>query len=134
MQYLYQTLLNRQPSSDEEHIWVTPLDAGTVTRAQVAQGFLLSRERTENTIKLWYSEYKPGGISVPGVDILEAAAGDLRTQQRTDEQVLGNILASNGDYIETQPQGSLAGRVVQRCTGRVIPTPTECHQLDSLQF
>jgi hypothetical protein len=115
--YLYQKLLGRTPSGSEASGWVNALNAGRMTRPQVAAGFFLSREYTSNLVAQFYSTYRPGGLATASVDNLEAARWDLR-RGRTEECVLTNILVANGDYLSTQQEGSwiraLYRQVLQR--------------------
>ncbi len=103
--YLYQTLLGRNPGGGEEASWVNPLNAGQTSRPQVVIGFLRSLELTNGVIQRWYQAYQPGGQSTPSADNLAAASWDLR-RGKTEEQVLADILTSNGDYVITQREGS----------------------------
>jgi hypothetical protein len=72
----------------------------------VVKGFLLSLENTNGQIIQWFRSYQPGGLSSPPVDTLAAAGWDLRRGSKTEEQVLADILTSNGDYVTTQQEGA----------------------------
>jgi hypothetical protein len=103
--YLYQKVLGRTPSQGELNGWVNPLNAGTITRPQVAFGFLLSREFTGRVVDYFYATYKPNGLTAPPADDLQAMGMDLRAG-RTEESALVQMLTSNGDYVSMQQQGS----------------------------
>jgi hypothetical protein len=103
--FLYQTLLGRNPSGGEEASWVNPLNALQISRPQVVIGFLRSVELTGNVVRGWYQSYQPGGLTTPPEDSLAAASWDLR-RGKLEEQVLADILTSNGDYVATQVEGS----------------------------
>jgi hypothetical protein len=115
--YLYQTLLGRTPGGGEEMGWVNALAAGQITRPDVVIGFLRSPELTSREVTLWYNAYQPGGQSTPSADNLAAASYDLR-RGKLEEQVLADILTSNGDYATTQTEGSWLRAAYQDMLGR----------------
>jgi hypothetical protein len=102
---LYRHILQRAPGQSEVDGWVNLLNAGALSRAQVANGFLLSAEYTNRLIDAYYSAYQPGGLSTPPADDLEAMGMDLRSGHN-EVPVLTQLLTANGDYVSMQPQGS----------------------------
>ncbi len=102
--YLYQKILHRNPAQFEVNLWVTPLNAGQITRPQIAQRFFLSIEMTNNLVVSWFQQYHPNGLTTPSADNLQAMAFDLR-RGRTEEQVLTDMLDAQGDYVTTQVEG-----------------------------
>ena len=103
--FLYQTVLGRSPGPGESGFWIGVLNANPGSRFQVALSILRSPESTNRVVTQWYSAYAPGGLSTPPVDDLEAAGWDLR-RGRPEDQVIANLLASKGDYVSTQTEGS----------------------------
>ncbi len=108
--YLYQRVLGRTPSSGEVAGWANALNAGQLTRPQVAIGFLLSREYTQNLVQQWYNTYRFGGTATAPADSLFAAAFDLR-RGVTEETVLRRLMTqgmenTTSDYLTTTTDGT----------------------------
>ncbi|HLJ96876.1 MAG TPA: DUF4214 domain-containing protein, partial [Gemmataceae bacterium] len=97
--------LGRTPAQPEVDGWVNALNAGTLSRIQVASAFLLSPEYTNRLVDAYYAAYQPGGLNTPPADDLEAMGMDLRSGH-TEVNALTQMLTANGDYVSTQPQGS----------------------------
>ena len=114
---LVRKILGRTPSQSEMSGWVSQLNAGSLTRAQVASAFFNSDEYTNRLIDAYYAAYQPGGLSTPPPDDLEAMAMDLRSGH-TEQQVLTQLLTANGDYVSMQPQGSWVRALYQDVLGR----------------
>lgn len=115
--YLYQKILGRTPTQAEASGWVNALNAGTLSRSQLARAFFLSGECTNRVIDAFYAAYQPGGLTTPPPDDLEALGMDLRSGH-TEVQVLTQMLTANGDYVSTQPQGSWIRALYQDVLGR----------------
>src|SRR5262249_24982850 len=95
--YLYQKILGRTAAQVDVNGWVVALNAGIVSRAQVASAFLLSAEYTNDVVDAFYMAYQPGGLSTPPADDLQAMGMDLRSGH-TEINVLTQLLTANGDY------------------------------------
>ncbi len=120
--YMYQKLLNRTPSSADNTYWTNLLDGGT-PRASVTFGFFFSQEYTENQIRAWYTQYEPGGLTAPGVDSLRAASWDLR-RGINEEQVIDTMLVTNGDYVQAHREALWIKQMYNDVLGRT-PGATE---------
>jgi hypothetical protein len=131
--YLYQKLLGRTPNGTEQAGWVNALNAGQLSRSDVVKGFLLSQEDTEGQIIQWYRAYQPGGLSSPPADTLAAAGWDLRRGRKTEEQVLADILTSNGDYVTTQQEGAWLRAAYQDVLQRPASPPEVVAWLRSME-
>jgi FG-GAP-like repeat/Domain of unknown function (DUF4214) len=103
--YLYRTALGRAPAAGEAGYWVGTLNAKTNSLYSVAIAILRSPEATNREVNQWYAAYRPGGLTTPPVDDLEAMGWDLR-RGRNEEQMVANLLVSGGDYVSTQSEGS----------------------------
>jgi hypothetical protein len=130
--YLYQKVLGRTPSGSEASGWVNALNAGRMTRPQVAAGFFLSREYTSNLVAQFYSTYRPGGLATAPADDLEAAGWDLR-RGRTEEYVLTNILVGNGDYLSTQQEGSWIRAIYRQVLQRTAAASDGAYWLKQME-
>ena len=126
--YLYNKVLGRNPQNGEEQGWVNGLNTGRYVRSQVAIAFLASKEITQDLARQWYAAYTPGGASAPTADQLEAIGWDLRQGRRTEEQALTLLLAGNGDYVNTQREGSWVRALYQDVLFRA-PAPADTANL-----
>jgi len=129
--YLYQRVLGRTPQGGEEAFWVNGLNGGLQTR-DVALGFLLSQEYTQNLVRKWYATYRLGGTT-PAADTLAAAAWDLR-RGVTEETVLVRLFtqgltAATSDYLVTHPEGSWLRALYQDVLGRPASAADAVHWL-----
>jgi Domain of unknown function (DUF4214)/FG-GAP-like repeat len=102
---LYQNVLGRPAGAGEANFWTNTLNANPSGRFQVALAILRSPEATNRVVTEWYATYRPGGLSAPPVDDLEALGWDLR-RGRPEDQLLASLLVSRGDYVSTQNEGS----------------------------
>src|SRR5207302_6050233 len=126
--YLYNKVLGRNPQNGEEQGWVNGLNTGRYVRSQVAIAFLASKEITQDLARQWYAAYTPGGAAAPTADQLEAIGWDLRHGRRTEEQALTLLLAGNGDYVNTQREGSWVRALYQDVLFRA-PAPADTANL-----
>jgi hypothetical protein len=115
--YLYQKILARTPGQSEANGWVSALNAGTLTRLQLASAFFHSAECSNRVVEAFYAAYQPAGLTTAPPDDLEAMGMDLRSGH-TEVQILTRMLTANGDYVTTQPLGSWIRALYQDVLGR----------------
>ena len=121
---LYQDDLGRAGdlnSPVDAGIWVSLLNQGTATPADVAAGIVQSPEARDHLVKGWYQTYlgraPMGGEELGWVDLLQ--------QGQTEEQVLSQILASDEFFSDAQnlvatgtPQERYVEALYQQVLGR----------------
>jgi len=118
--YLYQKALGRTAGEPEAAFWINILNADSSRRGEVAYGFFFSREFTENEVNAFYRNY---GLGSPAAEALAAAGFDLR-RGRSEEAVAAAILDSNGEYVNTQVEGSYVRSIYRDVLGREV-SPAE---------
>jgi hypothetical protein len=113
---LYQHVLGRNAGNGEEAFWVNALNAGALSRAQVVLGFNGSGEYINKLVSGWYQTY---GLGSPSVDQLAAITLDLH-RGKVEEQVLTDVITSQGDYVSTQQEGTFLRAAYQDVLQRGI--------------
>jgi hypothetical protein len=119
--YLYQKVMHRTPVQAEVSPWVQALSANQVSLLYVAETFFSSDEYLQKLIGGWYFAY--AGLRLPPVDSVAAMSWDLR-RGKTEEQTLGDMMMSSGDYVSTQREGSWIRAIYQDVLAR-SPAATE---------
>jgi hypothetical protein len=115
--FLYQTFLGRPPVGNEDAFWLNALATHSLNQVQIAQIFVLTPEATNHELLGWYQTFAPGGLTFPPQDDAAALGHDLRGL-KPEEQMLPNLIVSNGEYVTTQLEGCFVRAAYQDVLGR----------------
>ena len=115
--YMYQRLLDRDPSQSESDNFTNQLNNGTLLRTDLTFIFLFSQELTENRVRSFYADYRPGGMPVPAADDLRAAGWDLR-RQGSDREALRRVLDTQGNFTDAHTESLFVANLYKDVLGR----------------